>query len=424
MGARRFGLECRRDRRLGEGTDDEDATRKRHGRQLALLTLLTLTLAGCPEPLSPISDDSNGDVGAGPRLPFEGEGEGEGEGDVDAWPGEGEGEGEGEAVDVEPAASDPGAPGPFAVGVRTVEVTDQGRERSFSVDVWYPVDPQNVDGSDNAYDIEMPLLGTVSSIESPARRNATPAAGARPLVVFSHGYGGVRFQSIFITEHLASHGFVVASPDHPGNTLGDAALLGSDQAAIQSSIDRPLDLALVLDGMLSDGLGTGIVVDGTRVGATGHSFGAWTALELARLDSRIGAVFPMAPGFRQGATPDFVADLGRPLLLIGGSLDDTCEFDENQLVPYQLAQQPKHLLQVVGAGHLDFSDLCQVPIARLFVDDGCNPDNIDPAVVHARVRTVATAFALHYIAGAPGYAGDLDVDAVVALGNVEFWSAP
>ena len=46
--------------------------------------------------------------------------------------------------------------------------------------------------------------------------------------------------------------------------------------------------------------------------------------------------------------------------------------------------------RVEGAGHLDFSDLCAVPIAVLFVDDGCDPESIDPAVVHARTNALAS----------------------------------
>ena len=51
-------------------------------------------------------------------------------------------------------------------------------------------------------------------------RDATPAPGGPfPGVVFSHGMAGHRRQSTFLCTHLASHGFVVASPDHVGNTL-------------------------------------------------------------------------------------------------------------------------------------------------------------------------------------------------------------
>src|SRR5262249_27794141 len=55
-----------------------------------------------------------------------------------------------------------------------------------------------------------------------AVRDAAPRAGRFPLVAFSHGYGGHRRQSTFLCTHLASHGYVVVSADHAGNTVLDA----------------------------------------------------------------------------------------------------------------------------------------------------------------------------------------------------------
>lgn len=318
---------------------------------------------------------------------------------------------------------DPAKAGPWKIGVHTVRLTDPARNRSFSADVWYPVDPATVDGSSNTYELDS-AFGSLASIDSPARRDATPAPGIRPLVLFSHGYGGIRFQSYFITEQLASHGFVVVSPDHPGNTLTDFAQLGNDAATAQSAMDRPLDLAYAMTAALTNKLGVAVTIDPMRIGATGHSFGGWTCLELARRDPRIRVVFPMAPGFRGGATSDFVATLARPLLFIGGSEDSTCDFPENQQAPYEIAQTPKYLLEVMGAGHLDFSNLCEVPIAQQLVNDGCDPAKIDPAVVLQRSKTVATAFVRRHLLGETGYDAYLTPSSVSALGNVQYWSTP
>lgn len=325
-------------------------------------------------------------------------------------------------IDAAPApVYDPGQPGPWKVGVHTVELTDAARNRTFSVEVWYPVDPATTDGEDNTYS----LLGGLVSLPSPARRDSSPASGGPwPLVVFSHGYGGIRFQSFFWTEQLASHGFVVAAPDHPGNTLLDFGSLGDDAATAQSAMDRPIDVAFTADRAIAGELGVAVAIDPARLAVSGHSFGAWTALEVARREPRFGVVIPFAPGFRAGSTPDFVAELDRPIALFGGTLDETCPFESDQHVPYDLAQPPKLLAGVVGAGHLDFSDLCSVPIATIFVDDGCDPANIDPAVVHARVSLIATAFAHRYINGELGYEPYLDPAAITALGDVSYWRAP
>ncbi len=359
--------------------------------------VLAVVLAGCPSPpIDPGGPPPSGDDDDVPATP-------------DATP-------EPDPVPV----TDPTAVGPYAVGVKTIELTDPARGRSFEVDVWYPI-ASATDGRANTYELDS-FIGSIASIDSPARRDAQPAAGTWPLVVFSHGFGGIRFQSYFLTERLASHGIVVAAPDHPGNTLVDFAQLGDEGAQAQSAIDRPLDVLYTLDQAIAGTLG--VTVDPDRVAATGHSFGGWTCLEAARRDSRIRAVFPLAPGFRNGATDDFVASLARPVLFVGGSRDDTCEFPANQQAPYDKAQTPKYLLEVMEAGHLDFSNLCEVPIAKQFVDDGCDPAHIDPAVVHARTNVVATAFALRYLRDEPAYDAYLAPAAVTALGNVQYWSAP
>src|SRR5262245_37609850 len=58
------------------------------------------------------------------------------------------------APDASEPARDPAQPGPWAVGVRTVRLTDPSRSRSFDVDVWFPVDPAHVDGTPNKYKLE------------------------------------------------------------------------------------------------------------------------------------------------------------------------------------------------------------------------------------------------------------------------------
>ncbi len=54
-------------------------------------------------------------------------------------------------------------------------------------------------------------------------RNATPdkVASPYPLVIVSHGYPGSRVLLSYLTENLASKGYVVAAIDHTESTHGD-----------------------------------------------------------------------------------------------------------------------------------------------------------------------------------------------------------
>ena len=116
--------------------------------------------------------------------------------------------------------------------------------------------------------------------------------------------------------------------------------------------------------------------------------------------------------------------VGRPLLLFGGSEDGTCEFVDNQQAPYDLAQRPRGLVKIVGAGHLDFSNLCEVPVATLLVNDGCDPPKIDPREVQSRTRTLSAAFAHRYLDDDVRYDAFLAPSAVVALGRLDYWWDP
>ena len=116
------------------------------------------------------------------------------------------------------------------------------------------------------------------------------------------------------------------------------------------------------------------------------------------------------------------AGLGIPLFIFGGSEDATCEFEENQVPAYEAALPSKYLAEVVGAGHLDFSNLCEIELATLFIDDGCDDEKIDPADVQARTRTLSVAFAKVFVADDLRYADFLDPVAVEAMGSLEFWA--
>jgi predicted dienelactone hydrolase len=105
-----------------------------------------------------------------------------------------------------PAATGPGR---FPAGVTTVTFTKNsettGLPRPLETVIWYPA----VEGTGE----EEPL----------GLRDATMRKERWPLVVFSHGSCGIPTQSVFLTRTLATWGFVVAAPPHPGNRIIDQA---------------------------------------------------------------------------------------------------------------------------------------------------------------------------------------------------------
>jgi pimeloyl-ACP methyl ester carboxylesterase len=113
--------------------------------------------------------------------------------------------------------------------------------------------------------------------------NTVSASAQVPLVVFSHGIGGSRRGYSYLGQHWSSHGIASLHLQHVGsdrnvwfgNPLGLVGRL-QDAAQEREAIDRPRDLSFALDQLLAGPLGDHI--DGRRIVAAGHSYGANTTL--------------------------------------------------------------------------------------------------------------------------------------------------
>lgn len=271
---------------------------------------------------------------------------------------------------------DPFSRGPYPVGVRSHAASDAARQRPLPVELWYPAD-EAARGRDVApatrdqYD----LLPGFPAVWQEAARDAGPRPGRYPLVLFSHGYGGHRRQSTFFCTHLASHGYVVAAVDHTGNTITDVMQAMLQIASGSASPDfvqelnqfialRPDDVIFLLDAVLG-GLDPEIaaLVDPTRIGMSGHSFGGWTTLKLNEREPRIGAALPLAPAggwthmpaepLREALTFDWRREVPTTYLVA----------DRDSLLPlrgmremYDRTPGAKRLLVLRNADHMHFCD--------------------------------------------------------------------
>ena len=327
-------------------------------------------------------------------------------------------------------ALDPSVNGPYPVGVRThtVDLLDHlGNPRTIRVEVWYPTTDEYADGPFDAIDFyaDAPedLKSVVEqyreqlpSIQVDVTRDAPPriADGPFPLVVFSHGAYGVRFQSVFFTVPLASHGYVVVSADHTGNVLYDL-LLGAYNVEdmILSAFDRPLDaVALIDDAFLRnedpDGYLFGMINE-SEVGISGHSFGGYTSLNLGFTDSRIKAVLPMAPATTPLGLLGFdAATFPVPMMMMAGAMDKTLPPDGEMREPYTKYPSPKFYFELNAGGHFTYSDICQLDLLYVANDlgiddadnalkDGCAEYNVPSEVAHPLIRQFGIGFFNYYL---------------------------
>jgi len=286
-----------------------------------------------------------------------------------------------------PRYADPRELGPYGVGHRVYELNDAARDdRYLRTEVWYPTEI-GAEGDSTFYDFQFFGLGLVSpvSIEEAAVANSLGC----PLIVFSHGSGGVSFQSTPLMEMLASHGFVVVSPNHTGNTANDV-LGGTSTPFYVTAENRPRDVSFLIDWMLARNLDPEdefyLKLNPNRIGVTGHSFGGFTALVAAsgyhvpaqgidvEADPRVKAIAPIAPASDLISDDDLLS-IDVPILLLSAELDDTTPIVTNTTRPWELlTTRPFYRVDINEAQHLAFANACDIAVALL--DFGVSETNV------------------------------------------------
>lgn len=323
-------------------------------------------------------------------------------------------------------ALDAAEPGPFAVGRRTVSVVDPGREdRTLTVDIWYPTDASDGDRSTYSFAPGIEYDSDVA-LDDPAVSDGGPF----PLVVYSHGSGGLRYVASYFTEMLASHGVVVVAPDHVGNTTVDQFLGTSDTSEVIAR-NRPLDVSAVISATIDGSVAPDVTaaVDPHHIGVVGHSFGGYTALAIGGgsgdtpPDERVSALVAMAPAVR-GLTDEELAAIDVPTLVLSGTLDTTTPIDPNTVRTTELVTgRPLLRIDLVGATHQSFTDVCDYTVLlRELPDVGqdildlvdeqagrtCDPGVLDVDEAQDLVNRYAIGFLLAELTGDPAASAALD----------------
>ena len=198
--------------------------------------------------------------------------------------------------------------------------------------------------------------------------------GRFPVVLFSPGSAGVRTQNTAWAEELASHGYVVAAPDHPydsaavvltdGRTIhAKIASTGDrdkdDKLAVGWTAVRAADLSFVLTqlGRLDRGEIAGPLtgrLDTGHVAVTGHSMGGAAALQTARQDHRFDAVIDL-DGYPHGPTSP---SLHQPTLALTQAITPGTDprYISRLTKVLKLNTATSYRLTIPGAAHLTFMD--------------------------------------------------------------------
>ena len=216
--------------------------------------------------------------------------------------------------------------GRWAVGVRTLELVSPQQpdilrfdrvtgkaplaDRPLTIEIWYPATIPPGKQEHVVYEMAMPGTprpGTPARFQIPGKalRDAPPATGsAFPLVVVSHGFPGSRTFMTWLTENLASKGYVVAAIDHTDSVFGQQRAFTStllNRASDQTfTIGKLADLSRDPSGFLHN------LIDPLRVAVVGYSMGGYGALAAAGAGySRQGGSARAIPG---GYLDPWIAD--------------------------------------------------------------------------------------------------------------------
>lgn len=226
-----------------------------------------------------------------------------------------------------PIFSLPATTGRYAVGTTTLWFNDvsrpeeaapgTGATRELKVQFWYPAEksnepfaPYRIPSESQPLSRYQRLVVTHSRVDAPIASAGAPF----PLILFNPGWDSRRTIDTFLTEELASHGYFVASIDHPYNAslvsfpdgrviAGSLSLdLFSSQAStpeqVKAAWNRELakwasDSTFVLDRLETMSSKSGSPwsgrIDTKNTGAVGHSFGGATSTLLCARDPRIRA---------------------------------------------------------------------------------------------------------------------------------------
>jgi predicted dienelactone hydrolase len=288
--------------------------------------------------------------------------------------------------------------GESGVGVRTLALVQRNQEdvlafnpangsvpkanRALTVDLWYPA-VVSTGAQREVYTASLPSEPPAApasfTVPGIAVRDAQPAGKAYPLVVISHGYSNSPAAMTWLTENLASKGYVVAAIRHDDPPITDKTKFS------QVLLRRPIDVAFVTHSLKSI-LAREHLVDPSRVALVGYSIGGYGVLTAAggTLDPT-APVMNMVPGglllryARDGSKRDSVTvkglravvamapagggtlaawgadglhNINTPLLIISGDADRTLDYKTGARAIFDTTTgTDRYLLTFKGCGH-------------------------------------------------------------------------
>ena len=310
--------------------------------------------------------------------------------------------------DLLPDAPELAGRGDYAVGVQTIDLIHKDQidilnygkgpdslyNRQLKIEVWYPAEISDEseelviyeDVMGNANSPDRPIIPFTFTGRASRAVKVDRSGGPYPLIIVSHGYTGSRLLFTYLTENLASKGYVVVSIDHMESTFKDAAGFNS------TLLNRSLDVLFVLNQIAQLSKESNSFLFGTvnadLTALIGYSMGGYGVINVvgagyspqaanffssmsggstalnkrvignpefeASIDPRIKVVVAFAPWGMQRAVwnADGLAGIKIPSLFIAGSEDDISGYEKGTKAIFDGAvNSDRYLLTYLNARH-------------------------------------------------------------------------
>ncbi|HEX6299874.1 MAG TPA: hypothetical protein VF148_05390 [Acidimicrobiia bacterium] len=292
--------------------------------------------------------------------------------------------------------------GPDPIGTFTVQLVDRSRDepyggragepREFVAQVWYPAGMSDSEPPipwSEDWEVVAPALAREMGLPSwfwnhtgytpsHARKSTTVAGGTFPVLIYSHGWGGMRTNTLNQIEHLVSNGYIVVAPDHTYAAVAtvseDGEVFYKDSEVIPDQADVPEseymnaisnlvetisgDLVTVLTELEQGATGAfgplAGSIDLNRIGIYGHSAGGASAIKVCLEMEQCGAVLAMDPWVEALTERDLQQTMTRPALYMMS--EDWVDTPSDGLLRGIAARGESitYLVGVEGAWHNDF----------------------------------------------------------------------
>lgn len=296
--------------------------------------------------------------------------------------------------------------GPYEVGTFSLHLVDESRKEIYSdasnsarelmAQFWYPANPGPEDvkapymsdieagGPAVAGKLNLPkfslnhiaLVTTNAFLEAPIDKDGAPF----PLLLFSHGWGGMRVQNTSQIEELVSHGYVVAAVDHTYGAIftvfPDGRVVLQNREALPSDVPDDeyeqaaellvsvwsADLKFLLD--IAADMNEGIIdsplmsaMDLSHVGVFGHSTGGGTTVEFCAHDDRCTAALGMDTWLLPVSDDIIESGIPQPFMFMHSEGWTQDEHWDQFMEFYPNMPGTVYSFSIEGTRHYDFSDI-------------------------------------------------------------------